>query len=294
MKCPVCENECGESSVCRQCGFNEVGACFLNKEDAEHWMQTVVLPYRNDLNEKDLFITSQIHYCKMAYEYDANGHYRGSKFLREVKALTEILPQKDYPTQLIIPEGVQIINPKVFSSICKMPDKWRTPNTEVNVINPPRTIKFPSTLIEILEGSFVGCHYIPRLDFSSIYNPSLIIPEFAFNMFSFKQILMPKAIKSIETAAFQQCNELDHIVIHECEEIKSRAFISCKKLRYVVIDSALTIYNEAFYGCSGLKHVFLGTNIGYLPTTFGNSRPQIHCPGEWEIVDGKIILKDKK
>lgn len=294
MKCPVCENECGESSVCQQCGFNEVGACFLNKEDAEHWMQTVVLPYRNDLNGKDLFVTSNIHYWKMVYEYDSNGNYRGSKFLREANVLTEILERKTYPKQLIIPEGVQIIKPKAFSSIYKIPDKWRTPNTEINLINPPKSIKFPSTLIEILEGSLSGCSYIPRLDFSSINNPSLIIPEFAFNNFSFKQILMPKAIKSIETAAFQWCDELDHIVIHKCQEIKSRAFISCKKLRYVVIENASMIYNEAFCGCSGLKHVFLGTNTGYLPTTFGSSRPHIHGPGEWEIADGKIILKDKK
>lgn len=47
MKCPVCKTECGQSNVCTECGFAEVGKDFINREEAEQWFNDTVIPYRN-------------------------------------------------------------------------------------------------------------------------------------------------------------------------------------------------------------------------------------------------------
>lgn len=48
MKCPVCKTECGQSNICIQCGFSELGKDFINREEAEVWFNEIVLPYRNN------------------------------------------------------------------------------------------------------------------------------------------------------------------------------------------------------------------------------------------------------
>lgn len=46
MKCPVCKTECGEQSVCSECGFGQLMPEFLNHADTEYWIQNVVWPHR--------------------------------------------------------------------------------------------------------------------------------------------------------------------------------------------------------------------------------------------------------
>ena len=51
MKCPVCKTECGQSNVCTECGFAEVGKDFINREEAEQWFNDTVIPYRNNYHK---------------------------------------------------------------------------------------------------------------------------------------------------------------------------------------------------------------------------------------------------
>lgn len=51
MKCPVCKTECGQSNVCMECGFAEVGKDFINREEAEQWFNDTVIPYRNNYHK---------------------------------------------------------------------------------------------------------------------------------------------------------------------------------------------------------------------------------------------------
>ena len=46
MLCPVCKSECGTENVCKECGFDQLQVEFLSRDDAVHWMDTVVVPYR--------------------------------------------------------------------------------------------------------------------------------------------------------------------------------------------------------------------------------------------------------
>ena len=49
-KCPVCKTECRNgATLCSVCGFSDelgINREWLNKEDTEHWFETVVKPYR--------------------------------------------------------------------------------------------------------------------------------------------------------------------------------------------------------------------------------------------------------
>lgn len=58
MKCPVCKTECGEQTVCPECGFDQLDPVFVNKDDAATWMQTVVVPFREEywIQKKSEFI----------------------------------------------------------------------------------------------------------------------------------------------------------------------------------------------------------------------------------------------
>ncbi len=47
MRCPVCKTECAQSNICPECGFAEVGKLFINQEEANQWMNSVVSPYRD-------------------------------------------------------------------------------------------------------------------------------------------------------------------------------------------------------------------------------------------------------
>lgn len=46
MKCPVCKTECSGYDRCPQCGFDDLRTDFLNQEDANDWLENVVVPYR--------------------------------------------------------------------------------------------------------------------------------------------------------------------------------------------------------------------------------------------------------
>lgn len=45
MLCPVCKTEYGLSDYCPICGFDDFKTEFLNKEEAKHWYDSVVMPY---------------------------------------------------------------------------------------------------------------------------------------------------------------------------------------------------------------------------------------------------------
>jgi hypothetical protein len=174
MKCPVCENECGEASICDQCGFNEVGTCFLNKEDAEHWMRTVVLPLKKQYQEKRK--QNNIHNYASYYEfknsskdmvYDIGGSYQYSyvrvsgSFAQYLMTLTSAYAPIN-AKRLILPIEVEKISESVF---CKMQQI--------------EEIILPPNLKEIGFTAFSGCTKL-------------------------KYIVIPSSVDKIDGGAFQQ------------------------------------------------------------------------------------------
>lgn len=52
MLCPVCKHECGKESICVNCGFDQFRVEFVSREDAEDWLQNIVIPYRTEFNSR--------------------------------------------------------------------------------------------------------------------------------------------------------------------------------------------------------------------------------------------------
>lgn len=46
MLCPVCKTECETERICKKCGFDQFRTEFITREDADYWMQNVVIPCR--------------------------------------------------------------------------------------------------------------------------------------------------------------------------------------------------------------------------------------------------------
>lgn len=54
MKCPVCKTECGDIAICSQCGFDEVGKIFINQEEADEWLEKVVVPFKESYDKSNV------------------------------------------------------------------------------------------------------------------------------------------------------------------------------------------------------------------------------------------------
>lgn len=289
--CPVCGNECGTVSLCQQCGFKEVGSFFLNKEDAEHWMQNIVIPHRDNYNQEDLFVIRDPGYREEIEKYGRYGRYKETTFYCPERTLVDINCRNKYPETIFIPEGVKRVHS--FGRMVELrsdkssEDSWRYSESKWR-----GKLVLPSSLTSMDERAFIGCN-AKIIDLSKVSYERLVISEFVFCGNSMDRIIFPRNIDSIERCAFEGCNNLDHFTLNHCKEIKSQAFLSCEKLRYVILKDVGKIWREAFHRCDSLRHVFLGTNTYLHPHWTGNAKPQIHYPNEWEIVDGKIILKDK-
>ena len=46
MKCPVCKREYMDMSCCPECGFESAIPLFINRNEADNWLDEVVKPYR--------------------------------------------------------------------------------------------------------------------------------------------------------------------------------------------------------------------------------------------------------
>ena len=46
MRCPVCQLEHRGTNKCFLCGFNQLQCEFLNQEEADHWFNNVLIPYK--------------------------------------------------------------------------------------------------------------------------------------------------------------------------------------------------------------------------------------------------------
>ncbi len=86
---------------------------------------------------------------------------------------------------------------------------------------------------------------------------------------SFSRIILPNTLRTIESFAFDSCNQLTNIVIpNSVVSIGHFAFIDCIQFTNIVIpDSVETIGQQAFLGCTSLETIVIGSSVH----TIGNS-----------------------
>lgn len=143
------------------------------------------------------------------------------------------------------------------------------------------SIIFGNKVTSIEECAFMSCENITSVSIpssvksighlafgrSSITN--LVLPEGlttlgegAFTESKVKTVSLPKTLTSVGRCSFQNCPELEEVVIHEgVTEIKPYAFCGDHELKAVYIPSTVTeIGEQVFYHCDNLNTLFVDKN----------------------------------
>lgn len=104
-----------------------------------------------------------------------------------------------------------------------------------------------------------------------VYTENDVISFGMFDNFGFEEIVLPENITSIQSYAFNNCQELTSITIpSNVASIGSSAFENCTSLTSIDLPNSITtIYSKAFYGCSNLESIVIPPVERIYEDTFG-------------------------
>ena len=206
--CPVCRKEHIDTNICPICGFDQLGKEFLNKEDAEHWKNEVLLPFIDD-NVCDL-----------------------EDFLIEDGSLTEFSGEKPI---VVLPSNIKRIDDDVFLECNHI--KHIVLPSELNELGfavfsdceSLTEVTIPDGITELPEQTFAGCKGLQSV---VLPNGLLSIASHAFSECeSLKKLHIPQNVNYIDIDAFFNCVSLTKIVIPKSvETIETNAFEGCANL----------------------------------------------------------------
>ena len=168
-------------------------------------------------------------------------------------------------TDAVIPEGVRAITRKAFAE------------------RQLQTVQFPSSLMTIGEGAFVGCVELKKLVFpeslttlkissfsgcTSLQEVSLpaglqVLDAYSFNRCPIQYIEIPKHVEEIGSYAFMECDQLQQVLLPDgLKRIGNSAFSNCSQLYQIDLPEGLeNIGGHAFSGCYSLKRVILPDSL---------------------------------
>ena len=161
----------------------------------------------------------------------------------------------EYFTDLIIPDGVEIIGTDAFNLCPNL--KSVTLGKNVTQIN---SLAFnPGTIVNIQS---IESYLKLRFGRSTV-EQSTEGYKLYLNGEPLTELIVPDGIETIPNMAFWNCDTLTKVVIPDSvTSIGYSAFVNCSNLKYLEIgDGVASIGNTAFYGCSGLKSVKLGSGL---------------------------------
>lgn len=176
---------------------------------------------------------------------------------------TTLLRFDSMDENVVVPEGIEVIGPKAFSS-----------GDGKNVIM--ETVTLPSSLREIGESAF---SYKKNLKAISFPEGLQTIGKGAFRgCQSLTEVVFPESISEIGVEAFQGCSSvskvvlphtvsgtmLDSILHNEADNgiISAGAFSSCTSLKHIEIpEGTVAIGASAFNNCSSLKSIRIPTTV---------------------------------
>ena len=178
-------------------------------------------------------------------------------------------------TEIAIPEGVTSIRAGLFEDCSAL-----------------LSVQLPKSMETIHYLTFMGCHALNSISvdaanplFKSVDNcliekesktlvigtNSSIIPSDGsvtaigegafFDLVGIRSIVIPEAVKTIGTSAFENCAVLKTVEMKGVDTIGSRAFFGCSRLETLTLGASLSTVSEiAFFNTTNLKNLYyLGT-----------------------------------
>lgn len=140
---------------------------------------------------------------------------------------------------LIIPEGVRTLGTGAFSS---------SPYVEY--------VHIPSTVTAIGDGAFCntlinGMGSLTRLKNVDFSEGLVTIGESAFRGTAIEQLSLPTTLKAIGISAFENCVNLNRVIISEgVENIGKEAFLNCLSLKSLTVPKSVKTIGEYAFGYS--------------------------------------------
>ena len=240
MKCPVCKTELLDSTeICNVCKFSDLHRVFINSSDAAEWMESTVIPYRNQWKQppktEDLFQTMFSQQLCQLKTVSKNESANNCDFKYKPYGIgIEITSYVGTDANVIIPDNID------GNIVCRIAAKAFE---GCQII---KSVTLPNTIISIGYAAFEG---------SSLTNIELgeNISEIEFNAFSYceklKSITFPESLKIIPDRVCTSCENLETVIILGAEEIGDSAF-SSTNIKNLYLPETL---KEISYSCFNNK-----------------------------------------
>ena len=124
-----------------------------------------------------------------------------------------------------------------------------------------KSIKIPTTVINICRNAFYGC---TSLESAELSEGLQTISNYAFyNCSSLKSIVIPNTVETVGEEGFVGCSSLASAVVgRKVSSMGARAFQNCKSLSSLTIEEGCSmISEEAFAGCIALPNVSIPGSV---------------------------------
>ena len=218
---------------------------------------TIYDEFNDCTNLQEVHISDLYAWCKCKYEFGFNPTRHGHNLYLNNKLITD----------LVIPEGITIINNDAFYGC----DKIISVTFPDNVTSIGKSafqdciglteIIIPSNVTNIANRTFFNCRSLAKVTIPSSVTG---IGEAAFSRCnSLTKIFIPNSVTSIGESAFQDCIGLTEISIPDnVTSIKNRTFYCCSNIKKLTIPNSVTgIGSEAFYNCSNITEVNIPNSV---------------------------------
>lgn len=291
--CPVCKSAINDDAVkCIVCSFTDLHREFITKEDAQEWLDSVVLPYRNQWeldkqNYKDFKICDGVLLKYLGKDKEVlipNGI---------IKINYSAFDDYGYPEKIYIPQSVREVDEDAIGGTMQL-NNINVSEKNKNYYSHDGVLfkKDPNTLVKYPNNKAENIYTIP--------NGVTQIGTFAFsNCANLQVILIPNSVKKIDECAFsanmclkaimvdelnnnytsvngvifdknmtqliaypEQKENVNYRVPSSVQIIKESTFSSCDFLEVVILPEGIRqIESRAFSYNDNLKSIFFPNSI---------------------------------
>lgn len=171
----------------------------------------------------------------------------------------KLLDAENFPDEVTVRDGVQIICDNVFSFQDYMAEDYHLGSDipEEDRVSFLDKITLPPSVEHIGAGAFKECGWITSIKFPKSL---LTIRDNAFyGCWELRSAAFPANLTSIGERAFFECFSLEKVRLNKgLKVIGSEAFSFCESLKEITLPAGLVAIGEdAFFGCRKLKKIFV-------------------------------------